>query len=130
MITATECKRIYLPIFLHKGRKKYHLNLNQYRNWHYLISNTLKKQFKQTIYSQLNFTFDQKIQISYIYYAPDKRKRDLMNVIVVIDKFFQDALTEYNCIKSDDTDTVVEVKCQYGGVDRENPRVEASIYKL
>ena len=68
-----------------------------------------------------------KIQISYIYYAPDKRKRDLMNVIAVIDKFFQDALTENKCIKSDDTDTVISVNCNYGGVDKDNPRIDAII---
>ncbi len=50
-----------------------------------------------------------------------------MNVIAVIDKFFQDALTESLCITSDDTDTVVKVICEYGGVDRDNPRIEAII---
>ena len=130
MIEATDCKQIYLPIFIQIGRKKHYLNLNLYRNWHYRISNHIKTNFKYSIKEQLNFTFDQKIQISYTYYAPDNRKRDLMNVIAVVDKFFQDALTHYKCIKSDDTDTVIQVSCHFGGVDKIKPRIEAIVTNI
>ena len=127
MCDATDSKQVYLPIYIQRGRKRYYLNLNRYRNWHYRLSNDLKVCFKTTIKYQLNFRFDQKIQIKYTYYAPDNRKRDLMNVIAVVDKFFQDAMTENHCIPSDDTDTVIAVSCTYGGIDRKNPRIEAHI---
>ncbi|HAV26079.1 MAG TPA: hypothetical protein DCX01_07870, partial [Bacteroidetes bacterium] len=67
------------------------------------------------------------IEIDYVYYAPDKRKRDLMNVIAVADKFFQDALVEYGCIETDDTDTVVKITSLFGGVDKEYARIVATI---
>ena len=50
-----------------------------------------------------------------------------MNVIAVVDKFFQDALVEEGCIVTDDTDTVIKITSIYAGVDKSNPRVEATI---
>lgn len=122
--------KVILPISILSGKKKirkYHLNLNQYRNWHFQVSNNLKKQFKQEVKGFLDFSFYGKIQIEYTYFAPDARVRDLMNYITVVDKFFQDALVEEGCIDSDDTNTVVKIISIYGGVDRSNPRMEAAI---
>lgn len=123
-------KSVTLPISITSGSKKvkkYYLNLNGYRNWHYQISNKLKILFKEQVRGNLDFSFLGKIEISYAYYAPDKRKRDLMNVIAVVDKFFQDALVEEGCIVTDDTDTVIKITSIYAGVDKNNPRVEATI---
>tara|TARA_R100001463_G_scaffold52153_2_gene102895 strand:- start:2720 stop:2884 length:165 start_codon:yes stop_codon:yes gene_type:complete len=50
-----------------------------------------------------------------------------MNVIAVVDKFFQDALVEQGCITTDDTDTVIKITSIYAGVDTSNPRIEATI---
>lgn len=123
-------KVVTLPISITYGKKKVkktYLNLNGYRNWHYQISNKLKILFKEQVKGNLDFSFMHKIEITYRYYAPDKRKRDLMNVIAVVDKFFQDALVEEGCIPTDDTDTVIQITSIYSGVDRENPRIEATI---
>ena len=123
-------KLVTLPISITYGKKKvkkYYLNLNGYRNWHYQISNKLKILFKEQVKGNLDFSFAHKISITYHYYAPDRRKRDLMNVIAVVDKFFQDALVEEGCILTDDTDTVIQITSIYAGVDRANPRVEATI---
>ena len=122
--------KVTLPISILSGKKKirkYHLNLNQYRNWHFQVSNNIKKQFKQEVKGFLDFSFYGKIEIEYTYFAPDARVRDLMNYITVVDKFFQDALVEEGCIDSDDTNTVVKIISIYGGVDRSNPRMEAVI---
>lgn len=78
----------------------------------------------------LNFKLSGQVKIEYSYYAPDKRTRDLMNVISVIDKFFQDAMVEMGCIESDDLSTVVEVNSCYMGIDKANPRLEVLITKL
>ena len=53
-----------------------------------------------------------------------------MNVISVVDKFFQDAMVENDCIVSDDLSTVVEVNSCYMGVDKQNPRLDVMITKL
>jgi hypothetical protein len=122
--------KVTLPISIVFGKtkpKKLYLNLNQYRNWHYQTSNKLKILFKEEVRGSLDFSFLHKVEIVYTYFAPDKRKRDLMNVIAVVDKFFQDALTEEGCIETDDTDTVIKITSIYGGVDKNNPRLEAVI---
>jgi len=79
---------------------------------------------------KLNFRFDGKIKIEYFYFAPDKRKRDLMNVISVVDKFFQDAMVETGCIESDDLSVVVEVNSCYMGIDRQDPRLDVIISNI
>lgn len=123
--------KIDLPlyVFVSKIRKKW-LTLNSYRNWHYSVSNNCKKKFKEDIKSSLDFKLMGQVRIDYEYYAPDKRKRDLMNVISVIDKFFQDALVESGCIEADDVSIVVEVNSKFMGIDRENPRLEVTITNI
>jgi len=123
--------KIDLPlyVFVSKIRKKW-LTLNSYRNWHYSVSNNCKKKFKEDIRSSLDFKLIGQVRIDYEYYAPDKRKRDLMNVISVIDKFFQDALVESGCIEADDVSIVIEVNSKFMGIDRENPRLEVTITNI
>jgi Holliday junction resolvase RusA-like endonuclease len=104
--------------------------MNSYRNWHYQVSNEIKRRFKSDISMKLNFRFDGKIKIEYFYFAPDKRKRDLMNVISVVDKFFQDAMVETGCIESDDLSVVVEVNSCYMGIDRQDPRLDVIISNI
>jgi len=119
--------QITLPIWIKSGKKKRYLNLNQYRNWHYQVSNNIKKKFKEQVGGNLDFSILGQVEIDYVYYAPDKRKRDLMNVIAVADKFFQDALVETGCIETDDTDTVVKITSLFGGIDKEDARIVATI---
>lgn len=123
-----------LPLFIDSGKraksKRRWLTLNNYRNWHYQVSNGLKIRFKREIKDKLDFKIEGKVRIHYKYFAPDKRKRDLMNVISVIDKFFQDALVERGCIEADDLSIVVEVNSNYIGIDKENPRLDVTIMKI
>lgn len=122
---------VILPIFGMKSKnKRVSLNLNQYRNWHYLVNSKLKREFKADIQKNLNFVIKGGVEIEYEYYAPDNRKRDLMNVIAVVDKYFQDALVETGCIEADDMSIVEKVTARYLGIDRKNPRIEATIKPL
>jgi len=120
-------KTVVLPIWILVGKNRYSLNLNQYNGWYYLLRNKVKKQFKEQVKDSLGFSFFGEVEIYYRYYAPDKRIRDLMNVIAVADKFFQDTLTEYNCIEDDNTKIVKKVTSKYMGIDKQNPRIEATI---
>jgi predicted lactoylglutathione lyase len=122
--------KVILPVAILKKNTKFYLNLNQYRNWHYQANNQLKRIFKDQISSQLDFKIKGKVHILYFYFAPDKRKRDLMNIISVVDKYFQDALVERNCIEADDTSVVTEIHGVYSGIDKENPRVEAILISI
>ena len=63
-----------LPIVAYSGKTKHYLNLNQYRNWHYAVSNNLKKNFKESIASELFFNIKGEVQVEYSYYALTKEK--------------------------------------------------------
>jgi hypothetical protein len=50
-----------------------------------------------------------------------------MNVISIADKFLQDALVELGYISADDTSVVVKITSVFGGMDRENSRIDVKI---
>jgi len=122
--------KITLPTYSFSGKNKHYLNLNQYRNWYYGVSNNLKKNYKKTISDSLDFKFDGQVEIKYQYYAPDRRVRDLMNVVSVVDKFFQDAMVDKGCIIADDTSIVKKITVDYMGIDKTNSRIEATVKKV
>lgn len=115
-------------------KKTYYLNLNNYRNWHYQVSNTLKEEFKERMRSQLqNITpipIDRGIFITYIFYSGSNRRKDLRNITTVIDKFLCDALVAYGIIPDDNCDICNGFMDLYGGIDKDNPRVEAYINEI
>ena len=126
-----EIIKLSLPLFItNRSNKRKWLTLNNYRNWHYQVSNDIKRRFKSEVFDKLDFNIKGKIKIEYFYFAPDKRTRDLMNVISVIDKFFQDAMVDRGCIESDDLSTVVEVNSCYMGIDKLDQRLDVMITKL
>jgi len=120
-----------LPLFVtnRSGKRKW-ITMNNYRNWHYQENNNIKRWFKGDVANDLNFVIKGAVRIEYFYFAPDKRTRDLMNVVSVIDKYFQDAMVELGCIEADDLSIVKEVSCMYMGIDREQPRLDVMITKL
>lgn len=65
------------------------------------------------------------VQILYMFYLPDKRKRDLSNYIKVPEDYLVS-----QCIIEDDNHTIAsEIILKMGGIDRGNPRVEVEIWK-
>ena len=127
--------KIIAPLFVILSKsakgKKYHLNLNQYRNWHYIANNNVKKKYKELLSDQLkDLKFEGKIRLTYTLFRDTNRKGDKMNPLCVHDKFFCDALVELDCIP-DDTDAFIEDHIfKYGGVDKGNGRVEIIIEEI
>lgn len=111
-----------------KKDKRCHVNLNQYRNWHYLVSNQVKQLYKEAVSDQLReLRFEEPIELTLTLYKSSKRKLDRANVLSIQEKFFCDALVELGCIE-DDNDNFIKATHYYtGGIDRENPRVEIEI---
>ena len=109
--------------------KKFILNLNNYRNTHYHSLNKSKVNYAELVSSLLGDntkTYDQ-IKLTYTYYPKDKRKRDISNICSIVDKYFCDSLVELGIIPDDNYEHLKEVKYVFGGIDRENPRVEVII---
>jgi Holliday junction resolvase RusA-like endonuclease len=115
-----------------KPTKKHWLTMNNYRNWHYQTASKTKIDFKQAIAGQVLMLPDLtalwgRIRLDYVLYPPDKRRRDLMNATIVIDKYFQDALVELGRLQDDDCSIISTVSCNYGNVDKARPRMEVTI---
>jgi len=121
-----------LPIYGVVKQTKNNRNLAITFNWgrcaHYRTYGQAKKKFKSMIESQLNRLdkIEGKLVISYTYYAK-KNGTDTDNFVSIVKKFFQDALVERGLIDDDNTNYIIESREKFGGVDRENPRVEARI---
>lgn len=125
---------IVLPIYLKwfpvsKSKvKNISLNLNWYRNAHYILNNNVKIAFKELIKDQLEWKkWDGEIIVTYhLYYS---HMSDLDNWQSVVTKFFQDALKEYWCIEDDNMKFIVWNEYYVEWKDKDNPRFEVHIRK-
>lgn len=87
--------------------KRIYLNLNSYRNLHYITNNNAKKAYLEAIREQIEGVVIQTpVDISYSVVKPSKRRLDKMNVVAVVSKYLLDALTELGCWEDDNDDFV------------------------
>lgn len=118
-----------MPIYLPKTKKKsFALNLNIYRNAHFLLLNKMKIAFKNKIEDQLASlpTMDG-VKLTYTLFMGTNRDVDLSNICVVVDKFFCDALVEAGKLPDDNIGYLQAIDYRFGGVDKNNPRVEVTL---
>jgi len=116
--------KVKMPIQVEVGvkkKRKYYLNLNLYRNNHMHVNNNIKKEYARIAHSFLpNWSKPMmQIEIEYTLYLPDKRKRDIANVLSVVDKAFCDALTTHGLIPDDNYEYLKKVTYMYGGMDED-----------
>lgn len=128
--------KLTLPIRIKVTTRKYFiLNLNNYRNTHYQTLHKAKKEYAKVIRETLNdkyrnFRFKKKVQLTLILFEPDKRRRDLSNALSIVDKFLLDTLVEYGILRDDSVHDVPRCIYKYGGMDKENPRVEVILKEI
>ena len=124
--------KIDVPLYITLPRKtkkdkKYMLNLNVYRNLHYIVSNQLKHRFCEALECVLRgLKLKDELDITYTLYKGSKRKIDRANILCIVEKFFCDALTFYEVIP-DDNDDYIKATHYYSDYDKDNPRVEIII---
>ena len=120
---------IYITLSRAKKKdKKVALNLNVYRNLHYLVNNQVKKLCQDIMGNQLaTHVFNSPISIEFVLYKSSERKVDRSNILCIVEKFFCDALTYWNCIPDDNDDYIKSTCYRTGGIDSKNPRVEIFI---
>ena len=115
-----------------KADKIFALNLNVYRNSHHMILNQAKVLWKWVVsdaltVAPLNDIPQHPHHFSYTVYPASNRKFDISNVCSIIDKFTCDALIEFGVIPDDSYKIIPSIDYRFGGVDKENPRVELAI---
>ena len=112
---------IKLPIFLETGvrkKRKHYLNLNLYRNMPFHQNNSLKKELKRVVLPSIpKDQHYEKFELHYVLYLPNLLKRDISNVLSIVDKFFADALVEAGCVPDDNYEHLEYVTYKFGGHD-------------
>ena len=121
-----------LPCYIQSGKKKIPISLTWYRNAHFRQSNNIKRKFKELIKEQVEILDPIKgpISVKFVYYAARNNSPDLDNFTSVSKKFFQDALVELGFIDDDNVTYITKTTEEYGGIDRDNPRVEAYVRRI
>jgi Holliday junction resolvase RusA-like endonuclease len=121
-----------LPCYIQSGKKKIPISLTWYRNAHFRQSNNIKRKFKELVKGQIE-SFDPiggPISIKFVYYAARNNSPDLDNFTSVSKKFFQDAIVELGFIDDDNVKYITKTSEEYGGIDRDNPRVMAYVRRI
>ena len=125
--------KIISPLYIDLPRvrskdKRVYLNLNTYRNLHYLVNNQVKKAYLEAIREQVTGkVIVTPVEITYRVLKGSKRRLDKMNVISVVSKYLLDDLTEMGCWTDDNDDFVKTETILPTEYDKENPRVEIII---
>ena len=110
-----------------KKPKNYHLNFNNYHNWHHQVRNNIKKRFQLQIAPLLKDLprLETITMIEYRIYHKDNRKFDVSNKLTLIDKFTQDAIVQAGKIEDDNFHYIKSILSGYGGKkDRDYATVE------
>jgi len=68
-----------------------------------------------------------KVSLHYLLYPQNNIKRDLMNVVSIIDKYFVDTLVEMGKLEDDNCHFVPGFSCEVRSIDKKNPRMEVGI---
>ena len=121
---------VTLPLEVYYSeKKKFILNLNNYRNAHYRVLSIAKKVYTENLVERIkNFSrFDDPVSLEYVYYAKSNRRLDVSNPCSIIDKFTCDALVKAEIIEDDSFKQIKKVSYIFGGVDKHNPRCELTI---
>ena len=112
-----------------KDQFKNALNLNFYRNAHYIFNDRAKKQFKEIIAPQVRaLDVYTKLKPTYRYYLA--RKADMGNVHSIVEKYFLDAIVEFGKIGDDDCYQVIGADYEFVEVDKENARCEIELREV
>ena len=123
---------IISPLVIQVSKKKrFSINLNQYRNENFFTLNAAKKLYKESILNQVKLLpCMSKIRLHFTVYPKDKRLFDLGNLVSIQRKFFEDVLTSEGIITDDNYTIVLGASDSFGEIDKLNPRVEILITEI
>lgn len=113
---------IKVPIHVETGVKKktkHYLNLNLFRNQTGHLNNDIKKIFKAIVVPMLPDLFFETFELHYELFLPNKLKRDISNVLSIIDKNFSDAFVESGHAHDDNYDYLKTIVYTFGGYDED-----------
>jgi len=126
-----ECPTYVVLPMKTKKDKKISINLNTYRNLHYLVESKAKKLFKEIMRKQLEgIEIQTPVEVSYKVFKASNRRLDKMNVISITSKYLMDAITEFGCWEDDDDTNIKKEILLPTEIDKNYPRVVVEIRSI
>lgn len=115
---------VKMPISVEIGvrkKKEHRLNLNLYRNANMHINNNIKKEYARIAHSVLPAitTPLKQVALTYTLFLPNKIKRDISNVLSIVDKSFCDAMVRHGIIEDDNYEFLKKITYKFGGFDED-----------
>lgn len=129
-------KKFVSPLFVTLPRKtkedkKVYLNLNVYRNLHYISNNQAKEIYCEMMREQMKGKkFENKIEITFTLFKGRNGRVDRSNILSIVEKFFCDALVHNGCLPDDNDDFILATHYKSGGYDKNNGRVEIGVAEV
>ena len=117
------------------GKKSnFTVNMNSYRQHGacFFVMNKVKQLFHEQVKEQIEKLpqLQYPIRCKYTVYTKTKRLFDVNNVCAVADKYFMDALVEFGKLPDDNYEYYLGfAECSFGGISKDNPRIEVEIYE-
>lgn len=106
-------------------RKRFILNINNYRNVHYRDLHKAKISYFEQVKAQvLALKGWRSVSVRFTLYPSTRRKMDISNVCSIHDKFLMDALVRLKKLPDDDYRHVRDASYHFGCVDKGRGRVE------
>jgi hypothetical protein len=125
--------KIILPIYYEqeyktKPNKKMLVGLNNYRNWHHMISNKVKHWYHDEVKKQITRERFSRVRVHYDVYA-QRNGTDGPNIRSILEKFVLDGLVVAGVIEDDKIGILMGDSSDYY-IDAENPRIEITIKEV
>ena len=127
IINSSVILKSTFPLGLRKPKGKWiPFSGSWYRNAHHHESNKMKIHYTELAAKQFENVspINDAVYSLFVLYKPNARRLDLDNYTTVHKKFFHDALVVHKLIKDDDAYSIPLQVSVYGGIDKENPRVD------
>jgi hypothetical protein len=107
------------------------MNLNVYRNADWRTLAAAKVEFTERVTPLLKAIPKlDRVLIVYTLFTRNKALVDTANICTVVDKFFSDALVKAGKLEDDNCKILPIIAFRWGGVDKNHPRVEASVHSI
>lgn len=106
------------------------INLNQYRNAQHFTLNNAKVNFEiyaRKLIRAAGIPKLKRVTLEYVLYPGTAQLCDTGNICSIADKFFSDSLKASKIIEDDNYKFVTDLRFRFGGIDRENPRVDVIV---
>lgn len=117
-----------LPLYFERPRSdNIPVTITWYRNAHYQTLRNVKSAYNEKIVGpQLEgcSPISTPLFVVFVLYVPDRSRRDLDNFVDIQKKFFMDVMVKEELIPEDSVFYVPMSVDLFGGIDKENPRVD------